>query len=123
MQYLNQELAYHNRIKDDRWTKAICMQDVNLARRNAGIEEIKLTTNNQKVVTSKPRINYWIIRAKQYAKLAADYRGLAEMQQRARNNVNDVAKYMMTAYEFDQLANEMRHRSTDTNYRQYTVEV
>ena len=95
---------------------------VNYRRKQMGVEKIKLDSEEIKKQVTKPRINYWIIRANQYKEIARGYADLAKMQQETRNDINVVASYMAAVNNFMGLAKQMEVRINNPHYPQYTVE-
>jgi len=125
MLYLNQELAYHEKLKhEDKWEKAICVNRVNYRRNQMGQPLIKLTTAADNRPVSKPRINYWLEKARQHEWIAAGYDGIAKMiEEGGRNRDGDIARAKMDAYSFRERAKEYKFRAGHHAYPQYTVEV
>lgn len=126
MLYLNTD---ENNFKLSMWTdkgiKNYHMNRCNHYRKLMNKEKIGSDTaaaDNRPV--SKPRINYWLEKARQHEWIAAGYEGIAKMiEEGGRNRDGDIARAKMDAYSFRESAKEYKFRAGHPAYPQYTVEV
>lgn len=125
MLYLNQELAYHEKLKhEDRREKAICMNKVNYRRKQMGKPRISITTADNNKPASKPRINYWLVKAAQYAWLASEWKGIIRlMEEGGRDKKLGIEHAMVKVDAFTVQERIVKQRVGNPAYPQYTVEV
>ena len=129
-QYLNTE---QQRNKLHSWTsrgiKGYFLDIVNDKRKEMGVEQLPDSLKEapeQKVIkaVSKPRINYWLVKAAQHEWIAAGYDGIAKMiEEGGRNRSKDIEEASFLATYYKDFAKAFRQRAGHPNYPQYTVEV